>query len=78
MSAGSQPGRRGSAVALIQMVCSGGLMLATVSSRAARSLCSAGLASAAWGPHPGTAATCRAPALSAASLRRPMAFSVPL
>mmetsp|Transcript_97749 Transcript_97749/g.226656 ORF Transcript_97749/g.226656 Transcript_97749/m.226656 type:complete len:214 (+) Transcript_97749:116-757(+) len=78
MSAGSQPGRRGSAVAFIQMVCIGGFMFGSVSSRAAASLSCAGFIRGVWkAPAVFSTLACRAPAFSAMSLSWVMAFSVP-
>mmetsp|Transcript_109944 Transcript_109944/g.164459 ORF Transcript_109944/g.164459 Transcript_109944/m.164459 type:complete len:214 (-) Transcript_109944:464-1105(-) len=78
MSAGSQPGRTGSAVAFIQTVCCGGFMFGSVSSKAAASLSCAGFMSGVWkAPAVFRTLACRAPAFSAESLRKLMAFSVP-
>mmetsp|Transcript_93556 Transcript_93556/g.288581 ORF Transcript_93556/g.288581 Transcript_93556/m.288581 type:complete len:214 (+) Transcript_93556:122-763(+) len=78
MSAGSQPGRTGSAVAFIQTVCMGGFMFGRVSSRAAESFSCAGFISGVWkAPAVLRILACRAPAFSAIVLSSLMAFSVP-
>mmetsp|Transcript_43945 Transcript_43945/g.88640 ORF Transcript_43945/g.88640 Transcript_43945/m.88640 type:complete len:217 (+) Transcript_43945:493-1143(+) len=78
MSAGSQPGRTGSAVAFIQTVCMGGFMFGRVSSRAAESFSCAGFMRDVWkAPAVFRTLACRAPAFSAMSFSSLMAFSVP-
>mmetsp|Transcript_18838 Transcript_18838/g.59877 ORF Transcript_18838/g.59877 Transcript_18838/m.59877 type:complete len:240 (-) Transcript_18838:483-1202(-) len=78
MSAGSQPGLMGSAVAFIQTVCMGGFMFGRVSSSAADSFSCAGFIRGVWkAPAVLRILACRAPAFSAIVLSSLMAFSVP-
>mmetsp|Transcript_127881 Transcript_127881/g.398286 ORF Transcript_127881/g.398286 Transcript_127881/m.398286 type:complete len:240 (-) Transcript_127881:24-743(-) len=78
MSAGSQPGRMGSAVAFIQTVCIGDFMFGRVSSRAAASFSAAGFIRGVWkAPAVFRTLACSAPAFSAMVLSSLMAFSVP-
>mmetsp|Transcript_173458 Transcript_173458/g.421906 ORF Transcript_173458/g.421906 Transcript_173458/m.421906 type:complete len:240 (+) Transcript_173458:376-1095(+) len=78
MSAGSHPGRIGSAVAFIQTVCMGAFMFGKVSSKAADSFSAAGFIKGVWkAPAVFRTFACKAPAFSAMVLSSLMAFSVP-
>mmetsp|Transcript_50383 Transcript_50383/g.161269 ORF Transcript_50383/g.161269 Transcript_50383/m.161269 type:complete len:240 (-) Transcript_50383:120-839(-) len=78
MSAGSQPGRTGSAVAFIQTVCCGGFMFGSVSSKAAASLSCAGFMSGVWkAPEALMSRACRALAFSASAWHSSTAAFVP-
>mmetsp|Transcript_127887 Transcript_127887/g.398309 ORF Transcript_127887/g.398309 Transcript_127887/m.398309 type:complete len:240 (-) Transcript_127887:96-815(-) len=78
MSAGSQPGRTGSAVAFIQTVCMGAFMFGSVSSSAAASFSAAGFIRGVWkAPAVLRTLACSAPAFSAMVFSSLMAFSVP-